>query len=95
MRGRVRRPAATRGDVDGAWLPRGGRALPRSGARRGAARAGARRQARRGEALGWAGLSEARRAREAGWADFGRGPEVRRRPAKEEKAFSFVFSRNF
>ena len=64
---------------------------------RGAARqrAGARRQARRGAALGWAGLSEARRAWEAGWADFGRGPEVRRRPAKEGKAFFICIFKEF
>ena len=40
--------------------PRGGQALTRSGARRGAARAGARRQARRGAVLGWAERGEAR-----------------------------------
>ena len=73
-----------RGGVDGAWPPRGEQALTRSGARRGAS-AGKRAEAgQRGAGLGWA---EARRAalRDAGWADFGHGPEVRRRPAKEKK----------
>ena len=53
--------------------PRGGQALTRSGARRGAARAGARRQAGRGAVLGWAERGEARAAlaREARWAGFG------------------------
>ena len=76
-RGRGRRPAATRGGVDGAWPPRGGHALPRSGARRGA--------------------SAGRRAalRDAGWAGFGRGPEAKRRPAKEEKAFSKYIFKEF
>ena len=75
-----------RGGVDGAWPPRGGHALPRSGARRGAS-VGRRAEAgQRGAVLGWA---EARRGtRDAGWADFGRGPEVRWRPAKEKNPFS-------
>ena len=51
--------------------PRGGQALTRSGARRGAALAGARRQAGRGAVLGWAERGEAR-AGDAGWAGFGR-----------------------
>ena len=74
--------------------PRGGQALTRSGARRGAS-AGRRVEAgQRGAGLGWA---EARRAalRDAGWAGFGRGPKARRRPAKEKNPFSFIFSRKF
>ena len=81
------------GDAD-AWSPHGEQALPRSGrvARRvsGQARGG-----RPGAARRWARLSEARRAREAGWADFGRGPEVRRRPAKEGKAFFICIFKEF
>jgi len=58
-RGRVCRPAATHGDVDGAWPPRGGRALPRSGARRGAT---ASRRAEVGQRGAGLGRGEARHA---------------------------------
>ena len=61
-------------------------------ARRGAS---AGRRAEAGQARRWAGLSEARRAREVGSADFGRGPEVRRRPAKEGKAFFICIFKEF
>ena len=93
-RGSGRKPAATRGGVDGAWPPRGEHALPRSGARRGAS-AGRRAEAgQRGAGQGWA---EARRAalRDAGWAGFGRGPEARRRPAKEKKPFFICIFKEF
>ena len=81
------------GDAD-AWSPRGEQALPRSG--RAARRvSGQARGGRPGAARRWAGLSEARRAREAGWADFGHGPEVRRRPAKEGKAFLICIFKEF
>ena len=93
-RGRGRRPAATRGGVDGAWPPRDGHALPWSGARRGAS---AGRRAEAGQRGAGLGRGEARRAvlRDAGWAGFGRGPEVRRRPAKEEKAFFICIFKEF
>ena len=81
------------GDAD-AWSPRGEQALPRSG--RAARRvSGQARGGRPGATRRWAGLSEARRAREAGWADFGRGPEVRRRPANEKKSFSKYIFKEF
>ena len=71
--------------------PRGGQALTRSGARRGQARGG-----RPGAARCWAGPSEARRARGmlAGPASAG-GPEARRRPAKDEKAFFIYIFKEF
>ena len=86
------RAAAARG--------RGARPPPTGGATRraspdavgGVARRQVRRVGEGASALGWA---EARRAREAGWADFGRGPEVRRRPAKEEKAFFICIFKEF
>ena len=93
-RGSGRRPAATCGGVDGAWPPRGGRALPRSERRAGtgAARAEAG-QTRAG--LGWA---EAKRAalREARWAGFGRGPrnEVAAREGRKE-IFKLYFQEIF
>jgi len=81
------------GDAD-AWSPRGEQALPRSG--RAARRvSGQARGGRPGVVRRWAGPSEARRAREAGWADFGRGPEAKRRPTKEEKAFSKYIFKEF
>jgi len=64
-------------------------------ARRRGASAGRRAEAgQRGAGLG---RGEARRAvlRDAGWAGFGRGPEVRRRPAKEEKAFFICIFKEF
>ena len=69
--------------------------LCRGRARRGAS-AGrrARRQARRGAGLGWAKARRAAR-REAGWASFGRGPEARRRPAKEKKPFFICIFKEF
>ena len=83
--GSRRRPAATRGGVDGAWPPRGGRALPLVG--RGAARQRAgERGGRPGVALGWA---KARRAaqREACWAGFGCGPRSGAATREIRKAF--------
>ena len=56
---------------------------------------GQARGGRPGAARCWAGPSEARRAREAGWADFDRGPEVRRRPEKEKKSFSKYIFKEF
>ena len=77
------------GDAD-AWSPRGESVLTRSG--RGAATGAARgRRSQR------AGLSrgEVRRTRGLRWAGFGRGPEMRRRPAKEEKAFFICIFKEF
>jgi len=71
--------------------PRGGQALTRSGARRGA---GARRQARRGAGLGRGEAKRGARGRLAGPASAG-GPEARRRPRKIEIEFFNLFSRNF
>jgi len=77
-----RRPAATRGGVDGVWPPRGGRALPRS------ARV---RAASRGTAQGWAGEARDRRGRGPGrlrpWAGKLSGGLL-----SEMKFFSFYFS---
>ena len=76
--------------------PRGGQALTRSGARRGAARAGARRQARRGAVLGWAERGEAR-AGDAGWTGFGRRARSEAAAREGEKSFFFqiYFQGNF
>jgi len=73
-RGSRRRPAAMRGGVDGAWPPRGGRALQLVG--RGAARQRAgERGGRPGVALGWARLARhAALAREAHGCRPGRLP---------------------
>ena len=94
VRGCGRRPATTRGGVDGAWPPRGGHALPRSGARRGAS---AGRRAEVGQAWRGTGLGQARRGarrRLAGPASVvgqkrGGGPRRRKSP------FPNIFSRNF
>ena len=70
--------------------PRGGQALTRSGAWRGDGRGARERSQRAG-----LGQGEVRRARGLRWAGFGRGPEVRRRPAKEEKAFFICIFKEF
>jgi len=98
-RGRGRRPAATRGGVDGAWPPRGGRALPRSARVRAASRGTARgwaeaRRARDGVArgptreVGWRGARQAgTRARPASAV----GREAERRPVKRNEILFFLF----
>ena len=85
-RGSGRRPAATRGGVDGAWPPRGGRVLPWSGRGAGERRGAARSAGQTRAGLGWA---EARRAalREARWAGFGRGPRSEAAAHEIRKAF--------
>ena len=81
--------------VAGAWSPRGGRALTRSGRD-----ARERRGAALGQAGRDAGLGRTRGARAAGAAagraGFAVGREGRRRPVKGEKHFSiFDFQGNF
>ena len=97
-RGRGCRPAATRGGVDGAWPPRGARALPRSGRDAARQRAG-ERGGRPGAALGWAGLAmRAALAREVCGCRPGRlrpwaGSEAAAREG--EKPFSIYIFKKF
>ena len=82
--------------VAGAWSPRGGRALTRSGRDSREWRGAARRQARR--ARGWAGPRRGGLAwaREVRWAGFGRGPRNGATARERRKHFSkFLFLINF
>ena len=83
-----------RGSVDGAWPPRGGRALPWSERRAGTGAARAEvGQTRAG--LGWAKAKHAV-LREARWAGFSRGPrsEAAAREGRKEN-FKLYFQEIF
>jgi len=90
VRGSGRRPTATRGDVDGAWPPRGGRVLPWSGC--GAARAEAGQTRAVGLGRGevgrhWRGGSLGRLRP---WAEKRSGG-----PRNKKSLFQIMFSRDF
>ena len=84
-----------RGGVDGAWLPRGGRALPRSGAAR---RVSEQAGAEAGQAWRWAGLGRGEACGAVGgWLGRLRPWAKSEAAAREgEKApFPFIVSRIF
>ena len=79
----------TRGGVDGAWPPRGGRALSLVGTRRGTSAGGrARRQARRGAGLG---QGEARGAARGLLGQLRPGAENEAAAREMRKAFFNLF----